>query len=580
MAAKGGRFTSGGSPNSPKTVTHKPTAKGYTVTNKSKGTTRAVTTSTPTVIVSSDDGVVTGVSGTGSRRAKRKAVRARKAQVQRTRALALLKKPEPQKAAYQPVKQSLLKQGTAKAKTEKTLKSKPVTYEGNKTAGTPTLKALEAGSKSGTLKVNKKGFVTTRPVRRVGKELKQAKKAVAKAKPRIKGITHGPAATRFAERLAKETGLDAKAVGAWVQAEGGGSSGSGVSGGEAGRNNWLGVGYPGYQTSFAKTPQFNLGPERAAKATANWMRGKTGGAHTYNAAQGIEEIIPKAKGKGSAAFLRALDESGWGTGVENVAANLSSVSADRGSGNPKAAKKLKKVKAKAKKLGLHAGKPNKQSGGSYPAKKAKKLKGAWAGSRTPIMRAVKGLGWIGGKRTPEENAAVEGATDSDHLTTNISTFAADIDPGTEIAEKVAKRLGIQGWAPGTYERFSSPKYPGYSFQLLWEVEGHYDHVHVGAEWTGEDLPAGAYKGGAGLGGGSGTGTVSGAAITSYAAATGQTPEQVAKKLKAKKGLTPTQIYKKLESLGVGVGTPTNRTNESAPSTSVLERLEAKYSVAA
>lgn len=125
-------------------------------------------------------------------------------------------------------------------------------------------------------------------------------------------------ATEFARWLSKFTGLNKDFVEAWVRTEGGGHA----NGGEAGKNNWLGVGYPGRRTAFSESSYFNGNAKSAAKATADWMMGKIGKEFNYGAAQGIREIIPKAKGKSAEAAAKALEESGWGTNVNNLRSNI------------------------------------------------------------------------------------------------------------------------------------------------------------------------------------------------------------------------------------------------------------------
>lgn len=157
-------------------------------------------------------------------------------------------------------------------------------------------------------------------------EKAQAATRPPKAKvPRIEGITHGDEAKEFAQYLAKYTGLDPQFVGAWVQSEGGGYA----AGGEAGKNNWLGVGYPGEPTPFGRSSYFEGGPKKAAKATADWIKGTLKGVpgYEYAAADGIKAIIPRAAGKGPKAALEALEDSGWGTDVSAVAQNLGMIKA-------------------------------------------------------------------------------------------------------------------------------------------------------------------------------------------------------------------------------------------------------------
>lgn len=88
------------------------------------------------------------------------------------------------------------------------------------------------------------------------------------------------------------------------------------------------------------------------------------------------------------------------------------------------------------------------------------------------------------KRDPHRNAAVGGSPTSDHLTTNTSAFAADYpitgEAGTKLAFSLAKRLGIKNYQPGTYTAY--PVKIGrrqFRVQILWGVQGHHDHVHLG-----------------------------------------------------------------------------------------------------
>jgi len=227
---------------------------------------------------------------------------------------------------------------------------------GHKTLGAPTVRQVVEARGKGQLQLNKGGKVTVPATRHAARELKQARQAVANS-GHIEGITHGPQAERFANVLAKATGIDPRAIGAWVQAEGGGWGGEGVSGGEAGKNNWLGVGYPGEQTPFSQSPYFNGSPEEAAKATAAWMRGQIGHEYNYRAAPSIQTIIPRSKGKGPQAFLQALGASGWGTDVGSVAQDLPMISVT--AANPGALKALAAAKGRAQKLGI----PTKAAGG-------------------------------------------------------------------------------------------------------------------------------------------------------------------------------------------------------------------------
>lgn len=142
--------------------------------------------------------------------------------------------------------------------------------------------------------------------------------------------------------------------------------------------------------------------------------------------------------------------------------------------------------------------------------KPKKLAGPWAGSKRVAMQATRGYEKSSLKRTPEHNQSVGGSSTSDHLTTSGRSFAVDISTtdGEGIARNIAKRLGIKGYTTGNYTRWTTNK-PGYSAQILWNVSGHTDHVHVGIRWENRALPAGTVEGGYGApaatsGGGTGT----------------------------------------------------------------------------
>ena len=91
----------------------------------------------------------------------------------------------------------------------------------------------------------------------------------------------------------------------------------------------------------------------------------------------------------------------------------------------------------------------------------------------------------GDKRTPEENASVGGSATSDHLTTSTNTFAADLPPDEALANQIAKNLGLEQ-SHGLQEVDVN----GVHYQLIWQYEGHYDHIHLGAEVTDESKIAG------------------------------------------------------------------------------------------
>jgi hypothetical protein len=183
----------------------------------------------------------------------------------------------------------------------------------------------------------------------------------------------------------------------------------------------------------------------------------------------------------------------------------------------------KTPKKKDLKLLRKAGVPVKKK--APGADKPEKKPGPWAGAQKAVLskvpEGVRAEG-RGDKRTPAENSSVGGATNSDHLTTNLKSYAADLPADDATARHIAQKLGLSSHT-GTNQIVKD----GYQYTLIWQDEGHYDHVHFGAEWVGKGLPPGTTLGGP-SGGGSGASYTSSAAISTYAQATGVS-EQAAMK---------------------------------------------------
>lgn len=121
--------------------------------------------------------------------------------------------------------------------------------------------------------------------------------------------------------------------------------------------------------------------------------------------------------------------------------------------------------------------------------------GGWGGSEgiieglNPIAREY-GAPPTNFKRSPEENAAVGGSEDSDHLTTNSEAYAADYsisgDKGTELAKRIAQKLGV-GFRMNDYNSGGVIVSKGhrYKVQILYGSGiNHGDHVHVGVRRIG------------------------------------------------------------------------------------------------
>jgi len=332
--------------------------------------------------------------------------------------------------------------------------------------------------------------------KKFAKRIRALRNEVNKGKlPQFEGFTDKDQ-EQFAQWLSVYSGLPPELVGPWVLAEGGGWGSEGVSGGEAGKNNWLGVGYPGEQTELSRYHKLNEDPKTAAKFTADWLKGAGLPDGSWKAEARIPEIVT-LKDRSPQEIMEFIgNESGWGTGTFEL--GTVDVIGYGGKKNPTAERQLKKVEAAAKKAGFDPDEIGQTSLRLQKTLRAKKLKGSWAGSWAVLKPAIKGFEVSSEKRSPSDPLSLDNPG-SDHNEANEEAFAYDLPTtdGEPIAHTVAERLGIKGYHTGDYTSWVSPKYPGYRFQILWAVEGHYDHVHVGAKWTGEDLPKGTYLGGPG-----------------------------------------------------------------------------------
>ncbi len=324
-------------------------------------------TEVPTVTVGPTGNVST--SGFGSDGAAKRAVRQQEASERRVRRIVRsvaqtaqkrsqrkVEPPKPYEAPKVPVtsyKRSLPGPTNVKktVPVEDHSRAIPQKFEGKPTAGTPNRGELELAKRTGTLKTNKAGALTTPKVRKASRAVQKARKAVAKTKPQITGL-HTKPQEEFAEYLSKFSKIPPKLAGEWTLQESGGAT-AGV-GGEAGRQNQLGVRYPGEPTPFSQT-HFLGTPKRAAKETTLWMEGKLGRGTPDEAAPSIQGIPQLAKSGASEEQIRSYIEgpSQWGTGhIAQTGVQVVS----KGKSNPKAAKQLKAAVQHAEKLGLHPGK--------------------------------------------------------------------------------------------------------------------------------------------------------------------------------------------------------------------------------
>lgn len=115
--------------------------------------------------------------------------------------------------------------------------------------------------------------------------------------------------------------------------------------------------------------------------------------------------------------------------------------------------------------------------------------GGWGGSQgvseraTSIARSM-GIPVTSTKRDLATTRRVGSTTGSDHYTGNTNAYAVDYGVsgarGTELARRIADAYGIPRSSIGTYNRHTiNVNGQRYSVQLLWQVSGHYDHVHFG-----------------------------------------------------------------------------------------------------
>jgi hypothetical protein len=95
---------------------------------------------------------------------------------------------------------------------------------------------------------------------------------------------------------------------------------------------------------------------------------------------------------------------------------------------------------------------------------------------------------LGFSHTAESVAAanaVHGPTSSggrsDHQGPPSVAWAADLSAGGDMDRLAAELASMFGFPNGGEGSFSRVVIGGYSFQLLWQVEDHYDHVHIGVQ---------------------------------------------------------------------------------------------------
>ena len=142
------------------------------------------------------------------------------------------------------------------------------------------------------------------------------------------------------------------------------------------------------------------------------------------------------------------------------------------------------------KLGIVPGKPSATpSGGAWGGSGSVRYGKGWGGSEG-VADAAKAIAAsmnarvTSQKRDLADTIRVGSNTGSDHYTGNTTAFAVDFaasgSRGDELAAAIAAKYGIPQNVITTYTRTAiQVSDRRYSLQLLWRVEGHYDHVHLG-----------------------------------------------------------------------------------------------------
>jgi len=376
---------------------------------------------------------------------------------------------------------------------------------GINTLGSPTVAQVVQAARKGKTQLNKRGKLTLPATRKAARNLARAKKQVANTRTLSGPLT--PGQKRFAQIVARETGLSPRVIAAQALAE---ESGQAALKREAeGNHNWLNIGYfdsgPG---ALTRDPTWST-PESAAHATAQFFKGKR-----FGPSQGIRNILPAAKGQPDSAQLAAIANSGWATN-STYGPLLTSThqQVSGGQPNPQALAALKKAARTAQSLGIPTQAPQK------PAEQA-------AGpGRIP---SVVYIGHIAEKRFGlhvGENPAFGGVdpvhTDgSYHYRADAKGRGEAIDvSGDPEAMLAFDRFVSQKWGQGVTELFYDPGISIKEGQVIGGIGGHGDHVHVAVAQPGEQIGGGIAPGGAGSVAGPGGAVFVGAGKTAAGAAT-------------------------------------------------------------
>jgi hypothetical protein len=123
----------------------------------------------------------------------------------------------------------------------------------------------------------------------------------------------------------------------------------------------------------------------------------------------------------------------------------------------------------------------------YLARRPESGLGPWAGTKSiavneviPVARRY-GVPVTSRKRAADDPLSIANPS-SDHNRASRDAYAVDLGTtsGSAVAYAIAYALGISGYSTGNYAAYLIER-SGRTFrvQILWAVDGHYDHVHVG-----------------------------------------------------------------------------------------------------
>lgn len=131
-----------------------------------------------------------------------------------------------------------------------------------------------------------------------------------------------PGQRKFASALSAYTGLDPRVVGAWVKSE---QSGSAAQNYQRKRYfNWLNIARTDSGDASGSHSSVWSNPESAARATAEWIKGRGKIASAYGRpAPGIRAILNSA-GRDPQAQINAIGNSGWAT-APDYASKIASI---------------------------------------------------------------------------------------------------------------------------------------------------------------------------------------------------------------------------------------------------------------